>query len=386
MLLFNQVGRGTYWRAFYLARELVSQGHTVALLAMSRDRYLRFRVRSDAGVAVVESPDLLCGALRSGWDPYDVLARISWLRCREYELVHAFEARPVVIWPALYMQHRGIKLILDWCDWFGRGGSVEERPGRLLRAFLRPVETFFEERFRLHADGTTVINSTLKKKAMRLSVPAKTIFHLPNGCNVKDLRPIERSLARRHLGLPADAPIIGYIGAIFLRDAVLMARAFDHVHSQLPHARLLVIGYCSVDVASLSRAGESIISTGRVRYKEISAWLSACDIAWLPMCDTGANRGRFPLKINDYLSVGLPLVVTAVGDMADFLRQHPVGLLARDEPADLAGQAVILLQDEGQRCSKGRLARRLAEEELSWAHVARRLGDYYMRVLGASGA
>lgn len=384
MIGFNQVGRGTYWRAFHLARELANRGHIVTLLAMSRDRHLRFRVRSEAGVTIVESPDWLRGALRSGWDPYDVLARISWLRHREYELVHAFESRPVVIWPALHLRRRGIKLILDWCDWFGQGGSVEERPNPLLRAVLRPVETFFEEHFRPYADGTTVINSTLREKAIGRGVPAETIFFLPNGCNVQDIHPIKQSEARQNLGLPADVPMIGYIGAIFRRDAVLMARAFDRIHSQLPSTQLLVIGYCNVDIGSFSRAREAIINTGVVRYDEISAWLSACDIAWLPMCDTGANRGRFPLKINDYMSAGLPLVMTAVGDMADFLRQYPVGLLARDEPVDLAAQALALLQDEEQRRSRGRLARCLAEEELSWAHVARRLETYYVRVLGAS--
>jgi len=384
MIGLNQVGRGTYWRALHLARELANRGHTVTLLAMSRDQYLRFRVRSEAGVTIVESPDWLRGPLRSGWDPYDVLVRISWLRHREYDLVHAFASRPVVIWPALHLQRRGIKLVLDWCDWFGRGGSVEERPNPLVRAILRPVETFFEGHFRPYADGTTVINSTLKEKAIELGVRAETIFHLPNGCNVRDIRPIEQSEARRKLGLPAEAPLIGYIGAIFRRDAVLMAHAFDRIHSQLPDARLLMVGYCNVDIGSFSRAPEAIIKTGRVRYDEISAWLSACDMAWLPMCDTGANRGRFPLKINDYMSAGLPLVMTAVGDMADFLRRYPVGLLARDEPVDLAAQAFTLLRDEEQRRSKGRLARRLAEEELSWVHVARCLETYYVRVLGAS--
>ena len=56
MVLYNQVGRGTYWRALNLARSLVKQGHPVTLLAMSRDQRLHVSVSEDAGVAVVAMP------------------------------------------------------------------------------------------------------------------------------------------------------------------------------------------------------------------------------------------------------------------------------------------------------------------------------------------
>lgn len=382
MLLYNRVGTGTYWRALHFAFSLAERGHSVTLLATSNDLRLRFRVRWENGVQIVESSDLLWGSLRSGWDPWSTLARICWLRGQEYDLVHAFEARPVAIFPALYLQRRrGVKLVLDWCDWFGRGGSVEERPNPLVRTILRPVETFFEEAFRPWADGTTVINTVLRQKAIELGISPQTILLLRNGSDVETLRPHPQAQARKRAGLPAQVPIIGYIGAIFHRDAELMARTFDLIHAANPDVHLLLVGYCNVAVERLVDSPQAVLRTGRVRYDEIAHYLSACDVCWLPLSDSGANRGRWPLKLNDYMAVGCPVVATAVGDVTAFLEQHPIGLLSRDEPQDMADKVLDLLRDPQRREAMGRQARHLAETAFTWRHLTDQLESFYHKTL-----
>jgi len=384
MLLYNSVGKGTYWRALELARSLAKRGHTLTVLATSQYRHLYFDTRPDvqAGVTLVEAPDMLWGPLRSGWDLWSILARIGWAQGRQFDLVHAFESRPVVILPALYWQRRrNVRLILDWCDWFGRGGSVEERPNRLVRTVLRPVETFFEEHFRAWADGTTVINSLLRRRAIELGVATETILHLPNGSNVEELHPIPRDEARHALGWPEDVFVIGYIGAIFRRDAVLMAQAFDQIRQAEPKSQLLLAGYCNVAIEKLVAAPDAVRRTGHISYGEISRYLAACDICWLPLRDSGANRGRYPLKINDYMAVGRPVVATAVGDVTDLVRRGEFGLLATDQPENLARQVLTLLHDPARREMMGRRARQLAEAEFTWDQIGARLERFYEQVL-----
>jgi glycosyltransferase involved in cell wall biosynthesis len=383
MITLNSMWRGTFYRALHFARHLVQQGHTVTLLALSHQERWRFHTRDMDGVTLVETPDLLCGKLRSGWDLWDALARISWLRGHNFDLVHAIEARPIVIIPSLYMQRwRRVPLVLDWCDWFGAGGSVEERPNWLLRTVLRPVETFFEETFRTWADGTIVINTVLRQRAIDLGVPSETILLLPNGCDFQRLLVLDRDEARRALGLPLDRPLIGYIGAIFQRDAQLMACAFDLIKSALPRSMLAVIGYCNVDVAALVADPEAVIRTGFVSYEDMNRYLAACDLCWLPLRDTGANRGRWPGKLNDYMAAGRPVVATAVGDVATLLREHEIGLLAKDVPKDLAHQALKLLTDPERCAYLGRNARCVAEEVFDWALLSERLESFYDNVLG----
>jgi glycosyltransferase involved in cell wall biosynthesis len=383
MICFGVVGKGTYWRALMLARGLARRGHTVTVMSTSRVQHWRFNTRLDEviGVTLVETPDWQRGSLRSGWDPYNGLSRVRWGHGQHFDLVHAFESRPIAIYPALAWQRRGAKLVMDWCDWFGKGGSVEERPNSLVRTVLRPVETYYEDRFRTRAVGTTVINTVLRERALQLGVPASTIFSLPNGSDVDTLHPIDQAAARQSLGWPLDVPIIGYIGAIFQSDAMLMAEAFDQICRQVPRARLLLAGYCNIDIAQLVADPSSVIRTGHINYDQISTYLSACDVCWLPLRNSGANRGRQPLKINDYMAVGKAVAATAVGDLVNLIQRGEFGVVARDEPDDLATKVLELLHDPERCAALGRSGRALAEREFRWEQIADRLGEFYQQVL-----
>ncbi|MCA9973288.1 MAG: glycosyltransferase, partial [Anaerolineales bacterium] len=313
MPLFNRVGKGTYWRALGFATELARLGMDVTLLAVAANRRRGFAEQQVDGVRVVETPDL---HPRSGYDPWDALNRMAWVWPRPFDLIHAFETRPVNILPALLARRRHrAPLFTDWCDWFGRGGSVEQRPNPLLRALLRPAETFFEERFRPGATGTTVINTTLLHKARALGIPDERLLLLPNGANVSGIRPQPLAAVRRKLGLPVDALLLGYTGAMFVEDAALMAAAFDQIHAARPDARLLLIGYGNVAVEEMVADKTAVFRTGPIPFAALADYVAACDAGWLPLADNAANRGRFPMKIHDFMAAGRPLIVSDVGEM-----------------------------------------------------------------------
>jgi glycosyltransferase involved in cell wall biosynthesis len=378
MLVFNQVGQGTYWRAYHLGRYLARRGHAVTLMATSRQKRTGTHVSQCQGITLVQSPDLFSGALRSGWDPWNTLNRINWLRGQTFDLIHAFESRPTVIYPAIYLKKRNnIPLIMDWADWFGRGGSVEERPNPLVRTTLRPVETFFEEHFRSRAKRTTVICSLLEKKAISLGVPPETILNLPNGADTENLLVLDLADARRQVGLPQDAFIIGYVGSIFQRDAALMAAAFDDLTERLPQTHLVVAGYCPLDLRPMVKKPDHIIQTGYLQLPMLNIYLAASNVFWLPLCDSSANRGRFPLKLTDYLAIGRPIVATAVGDVQIVMQQNGVGLLCQPVSADLAEKTMTLFNDSELRRTLGEQARRIAEERFDWKNLAVQLEDLY---------
>jgi glycosyltransferase involved in cell wall biosynthesis len=384
LVVFNLPERGTYFRAYQLARQLARRGHTCTLVYTAPQERRRFDVRLEerGRLALVAAPDLLPGSLRSGWDPWAALARTLLLRGARYDLVHAFECRPSVIAPALAAARgAGAPLVIDWCDWFGRGGSVEERTPGLARDALRPVETLFEERFRRCADATTVINTTLRQYAEKLGVLPESIRLIPNGCDVEWAgNPEPQAAARAALGLPAGAPIVGYAGAIFRRDAALMAAAFDRVRAARPEARLLVLGYTNIAVEDLVADPGAVIRTGPLPADELRRGLRACDLGWVPLCDSGANRGRWPLKVSTYMELGLPVVTTAVGDLGPFFARHRAGVAAPADPEGLADATLRLLDDPAARAALGAEGRRLAEGELSWARVADGLEALYREV------
>jgi glycosyltransferase involved in cell wall biosynthesis len=377
MICLNPTGRGTYWRALHFGRYLVRRGHAVTLIATAPQERFKLREYLLDGVRIVESPDLFRGSLRSGWDPWNTLRRILWARGQEFDLVHAFEARPTVIYPALYLRRRGIPLVMDWCDWFGRGGSVEERPNPLVRTILRPVETFYEEHFRAIANGTTVICTTLREKAIALGVPPESIRLLPNGSDIERFQPLATAEARQGTGLPDDAFVIGYVGRIFTADAELLVKAFDQVAAQIPGVRLLMAGNCPLDLRKMVQRPEAVVQTGPLSDAQVNRYLASCDLFWLPLRDTNANRGRWPLKLNDYLAVGRPVVATAVGDVAPLFEEEEIGLACPDQAEPFAAQTVRLFQDAERRGRMSQRARQVAETRFSWDRLTGQLEALY---------
>jgi glycosyltransferase involved in cell wall biosynthesis len=385
MILYNMTNKGTYWRGRFLSRSLAKRGHDMTFMITSPQNRHRFHVQRDPedNVLIVETPDLLSGPLRSGWDVTAAMKRIQWIKRQpSFDLIHAFESRPVVLLPARYLQHnRGLPLVLDWADWFGKGGSVEERSSRLIRTILRPVETYFEERYRTKADYTTVINSFLGQRAIDLGVDPETILHISNASAAEEFKPILKEKARDIIGWSHDIPVVGYIGAIFWRDAVLMASAFDILRESMPEARLLVAGYCQIPVEGMVKDSDSVIRTGPIRTEQISHYLSACDVCWLPYRDSGANRGRFPGKLYDYMAIGKPVVTTDIGDTGKLVKEGQFGLTTTDDPEDHARQLQRLLEDPDLMQQMGERARTLAETDHHWDRRGEMLETFYEQIL-----
>ena len=86
-------------RSHAMAKYLVQRGHKVSLIAIADHRKVGIVESEWDGVRMIETPDLLWGRLRSGWDPWDLLNRLIYLGQDKgpYDLVHCFETRPATM-------------------------------------------------------------------------------------------------------------------------------------------------------------------------------------------------------------------------------------------------------------------------------------------------
>ena len=124
-------------RPHAMAAHLVDRGHQVTLMVISENRLVGFVENKWDGVRIIETPDLLWGNLRSGWDLWGLLNREVYLSRDKgsYDLVHCFETRPATIYPALQYCHRhNLPLVTDWNDWWGRGGIIEKKSPKMVFA------------------------------------------------------------------------------------------------------------------------------------------------------------------------------------------------------------------------------------------------------------
>lgn len=376
---------GTFFRAYHFGRHLARRGHRITLLTISPVLRYGFRENAIEGIKVIETPDLFWGIARSGWDPWDTLNRIIYIRRRPFDLVHAFDSRPAVILPAFYHKTtQRSKLVLDWADWWGRGGTIVERSGKLYSMVLGPVETFFEEAFRTHADGNTVISQALYQRALSLGVSEDALTQIPQGSDIDRIRPLDKAKSREDLGLPIGAPLLGHLGVLQPKDAEFLFRTFEIIGNIRQEVRLLLIGSHKADIEPYKADGDSVIETGYIPYTDLIKNLAACDILLLPLRNTIASKGRWPSRLNDYLAVGRPIVACPVGDVADLFREHEIGILAPDDPEEFAERTLGLLDNEPLQEMLAINARRVATEKFSWELLTDRLEGFYYRVLSRS--
>jgi glycosyltransferase involved in cell wall biosynthesis len=368
---------GTFLRAFHIGHHLALRGHEVDLVSISPAKRWAFECEKRGRLLIHGSPDLFWGRGRTGWDPWDTLRRILRTRSGNWNLVHAFDSRPAVILPALVTRARSVPLVLDWADWWGRGGTIDERATPyIVRKLVEPLETYFEEHFRTKADGTTVISRALEERAIALGVKPESILRMPQGSDVENVVPLSRSLCRQRFGLSENVPIIGYLGALLRGDADLLFNGLRALQQLSPSVRLLLIGRSKLKVPE----NPAILATGFVSQEDMAAYMGACDLMVLPSKDTIASRGRWPSKINDYLAAGRAIVATQVGDVADLFRRYEIGLATRPDPESFAQGIFEILSDPERRERMGHCAREVAVGELAWPKLVDRLEAFYVRI------
>ena len=374
---------GAYYRGVNLGAPLARRGHDVTLMAIHPSSRLHMVSRELDGVLLVESPDLLWGSGRTGWDPWNTLRRTLWIRRRKFDVIHTVDTRPAVSIPAMMgCAACKAKWIADWTDWWGRGGATTERDGRVARAVIGPVEQYFEEMPRPRADGTVVISRALGRRAEALGIDASNILYLPPGADPAAIREIPVAEARRKCGLDVTRKMIGYLGNIYQRDADLLFEALERQRSQSAH--LLMVGDPGCRIPESIRPRVTV--TGRLSFDKMIDHLSACDVLALPLSDTIANRGRWPSKVNEYVAVGRPTVACDVGDVAALLRDNDIGLVVRPEAGRFASCIDELLENPALAQAMGDRAREVARTSYSQDAVAAKLEDFYLKTIAARAA
>ena len=381
---------GTFYRAYHAGRYLARRGHTVTLLTISAERRQGFDREISEGVEIIHTPDLLNGIGRTGWDPWDTLQRVSYLHGRQWDIIHAWDCRPAVILPALYARTQsrqsGGRLVVDWCDWWGRGGTQAERPGKVAKMLYGPLETFFEEAFRTQADGTTVASAALRDRALRLGVAPEPLMILPGGSDTETIQVLDKKNPREKLGISPDTVVIGYMGAITLKETKLLIESIEEARKHVPNLMLLAVGTTVAGSAlSFSDVAGSVArpwlrETGRIPFSEVGYYLAACDAFVLPLIRNISNTARWPSKLNDYLAVGRPIVATRVGDIATYFQRYSIGITTDDHALAFARGMVSLIQQPALANYLGDRARQLAEEELNWTTLISQLEAFYKRV------
>ena len=225
------------------------------------------------------------------------------------------------------------------------------------------------------ADLVLPVTEVLAGYVAAAGVPRERIHVIPNGINEQAFASLpDREAAKRALGL-AGRFVLGFVG--FMRDWHGLDRVL-HFMNEHPRGDLhaLLVGD-GPDGERLRRiAGElglasRLTITGVMERTAVPSAIAAFDVALQPAVVEYAS----PLKLFEYLYVGLPIVAPDSPNIREVLSDGENGLLfdPRDD-ASFRGVLERLLADEMLRLRLAARARETVQlRDLTWASNARRV-------------
>jgi glycosyltransferase involved in cell wall biosynthesis len=135
--------------------------------------------------------------------------------------------------------------------------------------------------------------------------------------------PHDRRAARQALGLPADLPLVGYMGGwASNRGTGVLLDAFGRIREQRPDARLVLTG--RPPAHALATGG--VQALGYVDDAQLPLALCSLDVACVVTTPSAFGRYSYPAKLCEAMACGVPVVATStdpvrwmLGDDSRFL-------------------------------------------------------------------
>jgi D-inositol-3-phosphate glycosyltransferase len=198
-------------------------------------------------------------------------------------------------------------------------------------------------------------------------------------------RDIPRHRAREFLGVPQDARVILFFGAIEPRKGLdVLIDAFSSIVRSDESAYLIIAGYPVEDFSSYAQRirdnglQDHLSAVLRwIPFEEMQNFFNAADVVVLPYKRI-SQSGVLQLAY----AYARPVVVTNVGGIAEAVSEDGTGLVASGADAQAIAVALqLLLSDKEKAMRMGRRGQELAGTKYSWSAIAQELANLYEEVL-----
>jgi FkbM family methyltransferase len=172
---------------------------------------------------------------------------------------------------------------------------------------------------------------------------ADRLTSVPTGVDITRFVAADKLAARRALGLEAGGRYVGIVATLrSWKGHLYLIDAFARLAADDPSSRLAIVGdgpMCEVLERRVEALGlrEKIVLAGR--QEQVELWLSAMDVFCLP---SYANEG-VPQAIVQAMLVGLPIVTTDVGSIAEAVTDGVTGAIVPAKDADALAKALARL-------------------------------------------
>jgi len=203
------------------------------------------------------------------------------------------------------------------------------------------------------ADGLIVTSDFLADSMRHLSPDVSVV---KNGVDFKLFNAHSKSEPRN-----TAKKKVGFIGSI---DHRFDFETVEYSIQQLPDYEFEFVGnQMNKEVAAKLAKYPNVTFYPPVKAHEVPALLHDCDVGLIPYLCTEYTKNIYPLKINEYLSVGVPVVLTSFASLNDF-----DGIVSFAKNKEEFLKAIV---DEAEKDSKERILKRIEfAENTSWENRA----------------
>lgn len=144
----------------------------------------------------------------------------------------------------------------------------------------------------------------------------KNSFYVGQGCELEIFTNCERDAIPQDM-IPFKSPIIGYVGA--LQSIRLDIDILLYIASQRPDWSIILVGPEDEKFKSSTLHNlQNVFFLGSKDPSNLPAYIKAFDICINPQIVNQVTIGNYPRKIDEYLAVGKPVVVTKTETMDIF--------------------------------------------------------------------
>jgi glycosyltransferase involved in cell wall biosynthesis len=250
------------------------------------------------------------------------------------------------------------------------GGDIENlellgKPGvRLTRSLLR------------HIGAEIIIISSRMKSylaAHRFDLPNVRI--IPNGVDSNRFRPVEMVLPSKD----RESTVVCVSRLTYQKGIEVLLQAWNLVHVQLPHARLIIFGTGPLQ-DQLERMTETLGIAESVEFTGVQRDVAA----QLLRGAIGVSASRWegmPIALLEAMACGLACVATRVSGSEDVISHEINGLLIEpDDYLSLAGGLHTLLSNPQQARQYGNAARTTINQRYKFDNIMDKYVELYERV------
>ena len=198
-------------------------------------------------------------------------------------------------------------------------------------------------------------------KNTRIPVTGKSYF-LPQGVELEHFRNAGKIISKEDLKLKKI--VIGFFGLI---SEWIETDLFIEIAKKYPDYSVLIIGRATVDISRFSQY-ENIIYLGPVQYNQLPGYAALFTVGLIPFKVNDLTIAANPLKLLEYMSLGMPVVSTNLPEVEKF---SELVFVAKDNDNFVEGIQRVLETDSEQLKSE----RMKKADSFSWLSVTEAISE-----------